>query len=69
MFGRLLALLALTALLTAQSARGTDCADFPERIVLDAALDLIGTGEANVLPLALLLTWTAANRSRLAGLA
>ena len=40
MLGRLLALLAITALLTAQSARGADCADFPERIVLDAALDL-----------------------------
>lgn len=36
-------------------------------LALDAALGLLDSGEANVLPLAYLLTWTAAHRSRLAG--
>ena len=35
---------------------------------LDAALGLLETGEANVLPLAYLLTWTAAHRERLAAM-
>lgn len=39
----------------------------PHVLPLDAAMGLIGTGEANVLPLATLLLWTQANRARLAG--
>jgi ADP-ribose pyrophosphatase len=36
---------------------------------LDVALNLIGTGEANVVPLAFLITWAAAQRARLQALA
>ena len=38
----------------------------PHVLPLDTAVDLIATGEANVLPLAMLLLWTAAQRARLA---
>ncbi len=34
----------------------------------ERAMDLVNTGEANVIPLVMLLLWAGANRQRLAGL-